>query len=201
MIQLPEALLNGVLGGGGGLSGHAEGVMAFVEEVERLLVLVTKIIDTITYLDRTGGQVPIGDFILVGDTRNSLPPKRGVTQERGFVQSGDMSGVARMMDKLDFVQTKGGFSFPLLDDPKMIMKMILGQDIPLIQYQSPTLDVDIAFNFGLPVPGINVMFSGWFKFHAGIISYHIIMQTQLSSANQHTPCPCYVLCCNDAWLL
>jgi hypothetical protein len=168
LISLPETLLNGILGSGAGFSGHAEGVMAYVDEIERLINLLDKILTTIKYLDEHGGIVLIGDFKLIGDTRSALPPKRGVAQNRDFQTVGDAAALYSTVSKLDFVKTKGGFSFPLLDDPKLIMKLVLGQDIPLIQYMSPQLDVDMAFGFGLPVPGVIVAFSGWFKFHAGI---------------------------------
>jgi hypothetical protein len=64
---------------------------------------------------------------------------------------------------------KGGFRFPLLQKPSLILKLLTGSDISIVEYDSPSIDIDIIFDFHSPIPlGPSIAFSGWIKLHGGV---------------------------------
>ena len=171
LVSLPQALVN-FLGGATApyLTFKIGGVTEYIEQftfIPRLVSSIVGVIDEIA--DNPGDPILIqmGSFDFGGDAR--APGAKGtpeVTIDAPDPSTGLSGGTA------DLVATLGesSFQFPIISDPLQIFNLLLGNDADLFVYDSPRLDLELAFNFpfkippdflGISVPSVaNVTFAG-----------------------------------------
>ncbi len=56
------------------------------------------------------------------------------------------------------------FSFPLLEEPTMAFKLLMGQDVDLFLFDIPKLEVEFTYIQAMPVfPAVMLNFGGFFR--------------------------------------
>ncbi|NHC13648.1 Calx-beta domain-containing protein [Motilibacter deserti] len=62
--------------------------------------------------------------------------------------------------ELSDAQTKGGFTFPAFDDPKLLFGMLIGKDVPLVYYDAGKLGIERSFQFSYPIGPFTLYIGG-----------------------------------------
>ena len=191
LMELPELLINGLLGAGGPVRGSVKNVLAYlnaIKEVLELVIVVTEAIEQIA-ADLAAGNDIIIDF-------GNWNVKGGASRWTGYIPVGyaGHTGAAHTPHVLstgdndipDDVKNAGGkggkignlfsrltdpnsvFNLPFLS-PSGVMNIITGKDVDLFVLNTPRMEVDVTIDFWFPVALVVIVdFYGSFKFQAGV---------------------------------
>jgi hypothetical protein len=134
------------------------------------------------------GQIHFGDFVFDGDARRhdtdlklqqriidattpeGTPPNSNeVSVQNDWKVDGQAIDVETNANSHWSTTTKKLLVFPLFKQPKRIMELLRGNDVTLVEFHSPQMDIDCILDFGISLYVIDVGFHGWLKFQAGVI--------------------------------
>jgi hypothetical protein len=97
-----------------------------------MLANADAVLTEITALTKNPQMIQFGDFIFSGDTRSAPVVKRGqeITEEWDNSTGEEATNALEQKAfKESKVVTKGGFTFPLFKQPKLIMDLVRGKDV------------------------------------------------------------------------
>ena len=195
LLELPEILINGLLGAGGPVRGSVKNVLAYVSAISDVIDLALAVIDVILelgeddYLENHGSlKLAFGNWKIDSDGFAAYPDGSPLPQTDDYASAGraaraladdddDDTPVAaskttgstkmkNLMAKL--TDPEAIFQLPFLS-AKGVLGLITGEDTNLFVVTTPTMEIDVTIDFWLPLAGIIVIdFYGSFQFRAGI---------------------------------
>ena len=189
LMELPEMLINGLLGSGGPVRGSVKNVLAYLNAIKEILELVIVVVDAIAQIaaDLAAGNDIIIDF-------GNWKVNGGVARWEGYIPAGYKSpahtphvlGATSDSEVPAGAKNGGGkggamadlfarltdsnsiFNLPFLS-PSGVMNIITGEDVDLFVVNTPRMEVDVTIDFWFPVAFVVIIdFYGSFKFKAGI---------------------------------
>ncbi len=102
---------------------------------------VTEVLDIINGGLSVPGKIDLGSFTL--DTSKAQDPSsQGNLNPSSTATNTPYSG-----------SPVPGFSIPILSDPASAFQLLLGKDVPLVTYETPKLDLSLAFDEFFPIIG------------------------------------------------
>eukprot|EP01064_Diplonema_japonicum_P037205 TRINITY_DN8659_c0_g1_i1.p1 TRINITY_DN8659_c0_g1~~TRINITY_DN8659_c0_g1_i1.p1 ORF type:complete len:5459 (+),score=1664.04 TRINITY_DN8659_c0_g1_i1:4665-21041(+) len=185
LFELPEMLINGLLGSGGPVRGYVTGVLDYltaISDMIELIKLIIEVVDEIATNPPDSFKVEFGDFEIGGVNGFSryagVRPGTFATTTRSAAILEDLDAVpasatnqgSNKMKRLLASLTDSGkvFYLPFLS-ASGVMKLITGDDVDLFIINSPTLDIDVVVDFWIPLgPWITIDIYGAFRFKAHI---------------------------------
>jgi hypothetical protein len=147
-----------------------------IAEMHKLLDSVQDFHAFVGLLDAAAsGNIGLGTFsfdgfdlrLAAGSGGAALPTTIDATtlsQLADELTAGDLSALTQA--QRDALQNdEAGFTFPLLSDPTSLAKLLFGQDIVLVEYNIPTISVEIPFELPKigpiwPIPPVYIVLGG-----------------------------------------
>eukprot|EP01061_Rhynchopus_euleeides_P031867 TRINITY_DN527_c0_g1_i2.p1 TRINITY_DN527_c0_g1~~TRINITY_DN527_c0_g1_i2.p1 ORF type:complete len:7344 (+),score=2902.47 TRINITY_DN527_c0_g1_i2:122-22153(+) len=185
LLELPEVLLNGLLGAGGPVRGSVKNVLGYVNAVKEVIELAILVIDVITDLANFQGNLKLS--FGTWEIKKSGPERYsgGLTLPAGFTPVKRQAVVLDDSKPSSDASNKGPssmkglfkkltdpnaiFNLPFLS-PKGVLALITGKDVDLFVVNSPVMEIDVTIDFWFPIAAgiIVVDFYGSFQFRARI---------------------------------